>query len=424
MATHKKARQPDWGATVLDRISKLPINILHLILERLPLHDAARTTTLSKTWRTIWGSQAGLVFDDVFFSHLVSKKIEQPSDVSLTISNILLVHSGTILKFHLYIPKYLPLLHTDLWIRNISNSGVRKLELIHTPPSPYKMPSFLFSCSELTDLTLDNCILSPPLGFGGFCNLINARLVHVKITDDMSFGAQLETLDLKYCTGIFNLRGQFGCDNNIRKLMITYCGYINLQWFKYTRNVETFGLMFEFWSLKLINLDSLVYKMPKIQVLLLNGVPFKSVEPGASVFKRLRIMDKLIFLQVSVGFYDLVQTQAVICLIRSSPNLQNLRIRLVTAMESLTVRGVGEYLQLPDLVDLILDKLETVDILGTVGSRSELHFIKLLLASSPSLIWMKISKSDTIGDPREELRILGEVTQLPRASTIAKIVWN
>ena len=86
--------------------------------------------------------------------------------------------------------------------------------------------------------------------------------------------------------------------------------------------------------------------------------------------------------------------------------------------------GVEKYLQSLDLVDRILDKLETVDILGTVGSRCELHFIKLLLASFPSLIWMKISKSDTIGDPREELRILREVTQLPRASTIAKIIWN
>ncbi|KAL1825504.1 hypothetical protein ACET3Z_012282 [Daucus carota] len=169
--------------------------------------------------------------------------------------------------------------------------------------------------------------------------------------------------------------------------------------------------------------------MPKIQVLLLNGIP-KSVKPGASVFKRLRIMDKLIFLQLSVGFYDLVQTQSVICLLRSSPKLQNLRIRLkpevksVDGTGSLTVSTVEEYLQSPELVDLFLDKLETVDIQGTVGLRSELHFIKLLLASSPSLVWMKISKRNTIRDPREELRILGEVTQLPRASTIARIIWN
>ncbi|XP_017238148.1 F-box/FBD/LRR-repeat protein At1g13570-like isoform X1 [Daucus carota subsp. sativus] len=388
MATHKKARQPDWEATALDRISNLPINILHLILERLPLLDAARTTTLSKTWRTLWASQAELVFDDVFFQHLVSKKDKQASEVSLTISHILLVHSGSIWKFHLYIPKTLPLLHTDLWIRNISNSGVKKLELFNKPPSAYKMPSYLFSCSELTDLTLDNCILSPPLGFGGFCNLINARLFDVKIAANMSFGAQLETLDMKFCTGFRYLRGQFGCGNNIRKLTISYCVDIDWQWFKYTRNVETLCLKSGNWFRRVINLDSLVCKMPKIQVLLLNGIP-KSVKPGASVFKRLRIMDKLIFLQLSVGFYDLVQTQSVICLLRSSPNLQNLRIRL-----------------------------------GTVGSRSELHFIKLLLASSPSLVWMKISKRNTIRDPREELRILGEVTQLPRASTIARIIWN
>ncbi|KAL1825508.1 hypothetical protein ACET3Z_012286 [Daucus carota] len=201
--------------------------------------------------------------------------------------------------------------------------------------------------------------------------------------------------------------------------------------FKYIRNVETLGLVSAYRFRRVISFDSLVCKMPRIQVLLLDVFPFKSVEPGASVvFKRLRIMDKLISLQISVGFYDLVQTQSVICLIRSSPNLQNLRIRLkpegksVDGTQSLTVSSIEEYLQFPDLVDLVLDKLETVDILGTVGSGSELHFIKLLLASSPSLVWMKISKGDTIADPREELRILGEVTQLPRASPIAKIKWN
>nr|XP_017243233.1 PREDICTED: F-box/LRR-repeat protein At3g58980-like isoform X1 [Daucus carota subsp. sativus] len=314
----------------MDRISNLPINILDLILERLPLHDAARTTTLSKTWRTLWGSQAELVFDDVFFSHLVSKKHKQASEISLTISHILLVHSGHILKFHLNIPKTLPLLYTDSWIRNISNSGVKKLELFNKRPSAYKMPSYLFSCSELTDLTLDNCILSPPLGFGGFCNLITARLSHVQITSDMSFGAQLETLDLKYCTRTFNLRGQFRCDNNIRKLMITYCQNFDWQMFKYIRNVETLGLVSAYRFRRVISFDSLVCKMPRIQVLLLDVFPFKSVEPGASVvFRRLRIMDKLISLQISFGFYDLVQTQSVICLIRSSPNLQNLRIRLI-----------------------------------------------------------------------------------------------
>ncbi|KAK1373411.1 hypothetical protein POM88_029604 [Heracleum sosnowskyi] len=404
MASHAKAIQYEFGALTLDRISNLPINVLHLILERLPLHDAARTSILSKTWRSTWELQGVLVFDDVFFSHLAS-------DVSATISHILLVRSGPLFKFHLSIPLNLPVLHTDMWIKNISNRGVKILKIFNNLQTSYRMPSYLFSCTELTHLTLDNCILNPPLGFKGFCNLSSVRLMYVMITADMSFGTQLETLDLKYCTGIKYLGGQFKCNSNIRKLIIADCGKINWRWFEYTRNVETLGLMFEKRSncrRKIINLDRVVGNMPKIQVLLLGGLFLERLTTT---------MENLTFLQLfHFGIYDLGQIQSFFALIRSSPNLQNLRIMLRPGLE--------EYLQLPNVDDVILGQIEKVDIQGMAGSRSELSFIKFLLASSPSLIWMKLSKSVTVTDPREELRILGEVTRLPRASTTAQIIWN
>lgn len=51
-----------------------------------------------------------LVFDELIFKQLLSKKGSkedkqaQVSEISRTISNILLVHTGPILKFHLLIP--------------------------------------------------------------------------------------------------------------------------------------------------------------------------------------------------------------------------------------------------------------------------------------------------------------------------------
>ena len=92
--------------------------------------------------------------------------------------------------------------------------------------------------------------------------------------------------------------------------------------------------------------------------------------------------------------------------------------------DSMAASRVEQYMLSPNFGNMILDQLETVHLEEVKGSRCELHFIKLLLASSPALRWMKISKSNTIGGPREELRILGEVTRLPRGSATAELIWT
>lgn len=50
---------------------------------------------------------------------------------------------------------------------------------------------------------------------------------------------------------------------------------------------------------------------------------------------------------------------------------------------------VLQYLKLPNLIDMSLNQLETVEIQGMDGS-AELKLIKLLLAFAPSLRWMNI----------------------------------
>lgn len=87
----------------------------------------------------------------------------------------------------------------------------------------------------------------------------------------------------------------------------------------------------------------------------------------------------------------------------------------------LAARRVERYLELPNM---ILYQLKTVLIEGILGLRSELHFVKLLLASSPSLKWIKLGKNPVIKDPEEELKILGELTRFLRASSTAQIIWT
>ncbi|KAK1374530.1 F-box domain-containing protein [Heracleum sosnowskyi] len=438
MASDDKTWRLDYGDAV-DRISNLPANLMGLILKSLPLQDAARTSVLSKKWRGIWRMLPCLVFDDKFFGKLLSKRIlkkdkeSQLSGVSRTISGILLAHSGPILKFHLCIPLDLPLHKypdTIFWIRNISHNGVRKLKLYNKAISPYEIPSYFFSCSELTHLRLKNCILNPPLKFGGFCNLISVRLVDVIITTAMSFGTQLGELYLNRCTGIEHLGCQFEYNNNLTVLSIMECGEVELQWFDCTQKVENLRLVFNGVAKKIMGLDKLVNKMPKIHTLYLNGFLLKSLQPGATVMKRPTTMEFLKHLHLyDVALCDSPQIQYVICLIRISPNLRNIYMHLNSEVErngtNLTADMelmVLQYLQSPNLIDVILDDLETVEIHGKVGS-ADLEFIKFLLASSPSLRWMKLL-DDNIFYFEEALKISRELMKFPRASTAAQIIWT
>ena len=249
MADDAKRRRLDSGSEAVDRFSNLPVNIKDLVLERLPLHDAARTAVLSKSWRNVWEMLPVLVFDNVFFSRMVSGIDEQAqvSNVSRTISNILFLHDGPVSRFNLSVPSNFPLhkcLDVDLWIKRISKSGIRILEIINKTRVPYTMPSYLFSCLELTHLTLDNCILNPPRRFGGFRNLIKVKLSSVKITGDMSFGSRLETMILILCTGIKHLGCQFNSKNNlIREVNIIKSEEIDWQWFKTTEKLHSLGLV-------------------------------------------------------------------------------------------------------------------------------------------------------------------------------------
>lgn len=216
-----------------------------------------------------------LVFDEEFFTQLVSMKEKKirVSTVLRTISNILLLHTGPVLTFHLFIPKSLPLHQfpdTGFWISNISNSGVRHLEILNKQPVIYKMPSYIFSCVNLTYLNLEKCVLKPPLGFGGFCKLTDLELVTVIITTDLSLGTRLERIYLEDCTGIQLL----GClfKNNYTLSWLTINGGREFDWrlFESIQKPQLLGLTLigvANFRNEIINLDKLVGSMPRINYL-------------------------------------------------------------------------------------------------------------------------------------------------------------
>lgn len=86
---------------------------------------------------------------------------------------------------------------------------------------------------------------------------------------------------------------------------------------------------------------------------------------------------------------------------------------------ALRASSVIDYLHSLSLVDMIFNQLEFVEIHGVVGL-AELQFIKFLLASSPSLEWIKLF--DTVSDPEQAFTISRKLMRFPRASTTAEII--
>ncbi|KAK1354732.1 hypothetical protein POM88_047988 [Heracleum sosnowskyi] len=152
----------------------------------------------------------------------------------------------------------------------------------------------------------------------------------------MSFGSQLQTLDLRQCTGIKHLGCQFSYNSNLSQLIIDSEDQFSWRWSVgngrvIRRNAAN--------SLKYypIYLYKLLGNIPRIHFLCLDGYFFKFLEPDWAILIRpITTMDNLRTLHlVRVGFHDLVQVQYVLCLIRSSPNLQRLSIKLVRTLTNL-----------------------------------------------------------------------------------------
>ncbi|XP_074326708.1 F-box/FBD/LRR-repeat protein At1g13570-like [Apium graveolens] len=396
MASDSKTRQFENRRAAFDRISSLPTSLMDLILERLPTHDAARTSVFSKTWRNVWGMHPRLHLDEHFIWQLVSQKFSELDkqskilEVSRIITDIFSAHRGPVLDFLLCIPRDLPIHQSQdmvTWIKNIANSGVRKLELLNESQDACIVPSHFFSCSQLTHLTLMNCILNPPLVFEGFRNLISVELVYVTINADMSFGTQLNELEMEICTGIEHLGRQFKRENNLTFLSIIDSEDIDWQWFECTQKMEVLRLgMDEVPSsgTEMITLNKLLCNMPRLSFLFLDGFFLKILESGAAILKKFpRAIENLKYLYLHrIELYDLIQIQHVLCLdhgVQSSDGM--------------------DLLDLAMLSDPMI-RLETLKIYDLIGSRAEFQFLKLLLPSSPSLKRIELKMKDIVDDPR------------------------
>ncbi|KAI8021855.1 F-box/FBD/LRR-repeat protein [Camellia lanceoleosa] len=111
-------------------------------------------------------------------------------------------------------------------------------------------------------------------------------------------------------------------------------------------------------------------------------------------------------------------------LLAKSPMLERMLIEPnseACVLEAMVIDDpVLEHLVAQDWSDVSLNQLRRVEIYNISGTRTELEFIKLLLAKSPMLETMLIELDwEEVAD--KGLRILNELTIVPRSSPKAKI---
>ncbi|XP_017226024.1 F-box/FBD/LRR-repeat protein At1g13570-like [Daucus carota subsp. sativus] len=424
-----------------DRISSLPVELIYCILAHLPIHDVARTSILSRTWRNIWKTHTRLILDDSFSLKVSSKKSESClSAFSGAVDKILFVHTGSIWDFELYVPEKLHQSHIDRWCKHLSDKGIRTLKLSNSEWNGCSIPSYIFDCSELTQLKLSKWFLSPPHKSGCFSNLIEVSLVDVVITSEISFGNQLQKLYLLRCRGIQHLSCQFTNNNNLRRLDISRCDTMDWRCFNYTNTLEVFTLFTylpNFNKNKPVDLIKLLGSSPRLKSLSLVDLTLQVLGPAHSILERLTTqMVNLKKLRFNLG-HKLCVISSSLCLIRNLPNLQVLCVALVLPVKTSNhpqstiehylrkkEEAIEHYLESVDWTNVILHQLQFVEIFGEVGSRSVLHLIKLLAASSPSLRDMTLVCRKREHSFEELFMMKQELLRVPRISPQAQIVWR
>ncbi|KAL6951984.1 hypothetical protein U1Q18_016199 [Sarracenia purpurea var. burkii] len=419
----------------VDRISDLPGHIIDKILAQLSLRDAVRTSVLSSKWRYKWITLPHLVFDNQ--SVLVSSQDQTSLKNKLVniVDHVLLLHTGPIHRFKLSHRDLQGVSDIDRWILYLSRGSVIEFILEIWKGHRYKLPSSVYSCQKLIHLELFNCVLKPPPTFNGFRCLKSLDLQHITMDQDVferliSSCPLLGRLTLMNFDGFtvlnihapnlqfFDIGGTFDDVNfvNTFRLAIVSIGlYVNIG---YDQN-QTLG--------STGNLIKFLAHLPSVQRLEVQSYFLKYLAVGKIPRRLPTPCIELNYLSMRINFNDMEESLAALCLLRSSPNLQELEI-LVHLSSLLKLPARPEEHAVPrrvaniweeDYYNFSFNHLRLVKIAGILGVRCETDFINFLLANSPVLERMTVKPASN--DRGWEL--LKELVRFRRASVQAEIIY-
>uniref|UniRef100_A0A5B7BWP8 F-box domain-containing protein n=1 Tax=Davidia involucrata TaxID=16924 RepID=A0A5B7BWP8_DAVIN len=411
-----------------DMISDLPGNVIERILECMPLQDAVRTSILSKKWRYNWATLPQLVFDGQFFDYAIDDPWEE-NVLANNVNEVLLLHIGPIHKFSLCIPDSCSIQNRDIarWILILSRNGIRELTLVNSKQNnSYRLPSYLFSCQQLTHLKLHNYTFKPPPAFRAFHNIRSLELKSITFATNIfesliSSSPLLERFIFVSCNGV----DHFNIDAPNLKYLFVSGMFKSVSFISTPKLVEVSFIMTKFpnhSALKMANLDEVMGCLPQLEKLHLSRYSLKVLAAGG-VPKRLATTSNFLkYLKFCfLDFYNVDQISCALCLIRSSINLQELEI-LAFASPAAAMEPVLNFMENQDCADCTLDQLRKVTMQRVRGSKPELEFMEYFLACSPILDLMLIERHKDI-DANAELRMSRELMRFSRASPKAQIIY-
>nr|XP_009786508.1 PREDICTED: F-box/FBD/LRR-repeat protein At1g13570-like [Nicotiana sylvestris] len=275
------------------RTTDLPENVVKAILMCLPLQDAVRTSILSKKWRYNWCRLPQLTLDDKLWK--TTDNFPSPSiKFGCIMYNILTLHFGPVTKFTLSMSELKKYPQIGSLIYFLSRNGIEHLVLQFSEWNRYKLPPSFFTCLQLRHLTLQNCLICPPPAFKGF-DTVN----HIQIK-----APNLRSFDFSGCIKLISL-------NNVpllAKLSLLY------------------GESFE--ESEKCDLDKCFQSHHALEHLRLEYGSVKLSFLVAEVPRRLSVsLNHLKRLCVSLDGLD--DLSCALCLLRSSPYLQDLEVKVI-----------------------------------------------------------------------------------------------
>ncbi|XP_071684038.1 F-box/FBD/LRR-repeat protein At1g13570 isoform X2 [Lolium perenne] len=378
------------AAAAADALLSLPPEVLDDILIRVGILDAVRTSALSRAWRRRWEELSSL---DLCFS--LSGDDEGARKGLGAVDGVLLRCPGRVQRFCADLDNtYAGRIHD--WLRVISGRGVEILSLTFGDGFP-ALPSSVFSCGRITSLSLSGCSIPPlPPGFLGFPELRTLVLTTVRLHDSGEYQLEqiiatsplLENLqlgDVLFSGG--HVKNWVIWAPNLRHLMI--CSDNNDGWvLKELASLCSAEIAF---SDFVLHGDFVKFLSGLVQVSELVLAPFNIPSNVEMLEILLCTFHNLKSLTLLMHFCKQPPIMLALCLLKSAPNLEKLRI-------------------------------EVVQMIGITWRPNEMSFIELILSKARLLHTLSISHGEQIVMSNEDA--LNELLRYKRASAEAQVIFK
>ncbi|CAI0458407.1 unnamed protein product, partial [Linum tenue] len=423
----------------VDRISKLPVHLIQLILTSLPIKEAGRTSVLSREWRHHWKSITHLVFDKDFDSPDYSDSDEEISADKLmsSIQKTLQVHDGPITEFVVSNYRLTTTVEIDPLISHLIEKGVSRLSLLYccrddTRQYEDEIDPSLFRAVQVDRLKLQGCELVEPSWFTGFTRLTSLHLDIVGLPEDF-FDSFLLNCPLLEDLRVFYFRGlnivEVEAPPRLKVCILRAdLGLVDIS-FSYAPLLSVVSIHAEECGDEPeTDVVSLFASLPALQRFYISFECLELLAAGS-------VPDRLPVALHCLEVLDIrrcddedssLELELVLCLIRSSPNLNKLTIKM-DVDEDLRFKGDLKLSERepeahPEDEDSFCQRLDEVEIRLSGFSQVELDLLRFVLANAPLLRRIVIQPKSRL---RWEkcLKFLGEIKEYDCASKNVEIIY-